>query len=251
HNASGYGLGAGPVGINYSRELLQAFSQTAAIYVGSTPALMNQDAAVPAAVKNLKLTNRILIAGQGGLDLGYRSLSAETSYTAANAIWAGNIGNVFNLRLVAPSVNVRSFNVTGTQVHFFADSLNLPSTAANYKLAANTSVTLRGYRNRSIWVGACGNNQEVCLSPELLRKFPDGTTLIISGSTDQPLQYTGVGADGAWCSGCVDIHFAKGGQFSLGSRKLVLSTREDIYGYLVGGAQVGFNASNYSVSSWN
>lgn len=252
NNASGYGLGNPTVGINYSNALLQKFSQTAAVYIGSTPALMNQDAAVPTAVKNLQLTNRILIAGQGPLDLGYRSLSAETSHTGANGLWAGNIGNVFNLRLVAPSVSVQGFNVTGTQVHFFADTLSMPSSASSYKLAANTEVTLRGFRNRTIWVGQCGNGQEVCFSEALLKKFPDGATLIISGSTDQPLQYTGTNnTSGAMCDGCVDIHFAKGGQFSLGNRKLLLSTQEDIYGYTSNGAQAAFNSNNYSVATWN
>lgn len=252
NNASGYGLGNPTVGINYSNALLQKFSQTAAVYIGSTPALMNQDAAVPTAVKNLQLTNRILIAGQGPLDLGYRSLSAETSYTGANGLWAGNIGNVFNLRLVAPSVSVQGFNVTGTQVHFFADTLSMPSGASSYKLAANTEVTLRGFRNRTIWLGQCGNGQEVCFSEALLKKFPDGSTLIISGSTDQPLQYTGTNnISGAMCDGCVDIHFAKGGQFSLGNRKLLLSTQEDIYGYTSNGVQAAFNNNNYSVATWN
>ncbi|HWU85375.1 MAG TPA: hypothetical protein VN028_08555, partial [Rhodocyclaceae bacterium] len=172
---------ASSVDINYSTGLLQRFSQTAAIYVGSTPALMNQDSAVPGVVRNLVSTGKIRIGSN--LQLGYRSLSAETS----SQILANYIGDVYNLRLVAPSVSIQGFNVTGTQVHIFTDNLSMNSAASQYKLASNTEVTLRGYRNRTVWVGYRGNSQEAGFTEALLKKFPDGTHIIISGSTDQQL----------------------------------------------------------------
>ena len=247
HNANDY-MGF-PVETNYSRGLLQRFSQTAAIYVGSTPALMNQDAAVPAAVKNLKLNDYIRIGadGSGGLGLGYRSLSAESTVS----IWGGFLGDVYNLRLVAPTVTVRGFNVTGNQIHLFADKLNMTSAASNYKVASNTDVTLRGYLNRTVWVGQLGNSQEAGFTEEILEKFPDGTRFIISGSTDQPLTDTGE----AICSGCVDIHLVKNGQFDIGNRKLVLSTAHQIYGYASNGSQVEFydfgGLGSYTAADWN
>ena len=190
HNAFDLVYGVGWAQTNYSRGLLQAFSQTAAIYVGSTPALMNQDASVPNAVKNLVAASDIHIASDGdtGLKMGYRSLSAETS----GNIVAYQMGDVYNVRLAAPTVTSYGFNATGDQVHLIANTLNLPGSAANYQMPNTTSILLSPYTsNRSIWIGFIEPGyaaSETNYSFALLDKLDKGTntTFIFGGTTDNP-----------------------------------------------------------------
>ncbi|RTL49257.1 MAG: hypothetical protein EKK46_14590, partial [Rhodocyclaceae bacterium] len=177
---------------NYSRSLFQQFSQTATFYVGSTPALMNQDSSVPSAVKNLTQTGDIHIGSDGdaGLKFGYRSLSAET----AGNIVAYALGDVYNLRLAAPNVSTWGFNATGDQVHLVANNLSLPSAASAYTMPNNATVLLEPYTtNKSVWIGWIepAYSSETYYSWALLDKLDKSTsgTLIFGGTTDAA--YTG------------------------------------------------------------
>ncbi|MBS0322519.1 MAG: filamentous hemagglutinin N-terminal domain-containing protein, partial [Proteobacteria bacterium] len=231
---------------DYARNLFQQFNQTATFYVGSTPAVMNNDANVPAEVKSQYVTGDIHIAGNGdgGMRMGYRSLSAETT----GRIVAHPIGDVFNLRLVAPFVTAYGFNVTGNRLQIFSDTLSLPSAAGSYSVVtqkgpqSDTAINLRSYSNpAAIWVGALGNRGfpvNVSFPAALLQKFPDYSNIIVSGSTDSPLIF----------ANSADILLAFGGQFDLGHRTLTLSSPVWVYG---GDGSHVFDRNSYTLAAWN
>src|SRR5262249_16842193 len=115
--------GGNPIGVNYAGSALDEFSQTATFYIGATPSNFANDPNVPAAIKNISYnyTGNIFIGSDGGMALGFRSYSAQTS----GSIIAYNAGQVWNLRLYAPNVNVGAFDVEGDQLHLISDKLQL------------------------------------------------------------------------------------------------------------------------------
>ena len=192
HNAFDVVYGAGWAQTNYTRSTLLQFSQTAALYFGSTPALMNQDSSVPSQVKNLVASSEIHIGSDAdlGLKMGYRSLSAEST----SKVIAYSLGDLYNLRLVAPTVTSYGFNATGEQVHLVADTLNLINGASAYTMPNTTSVMFSPYTtNRSMWIGWIEPGyaaSETNYSFALLDKLDKAkTTFIFSGTTDRA--YTG------------------------------------------------------------
>src|SRR6185436_5782772 len=67
--------------VNYPRLFLQSFTQNATFYVGATPASLKNDSTVPAGVRGdgYAYSGDIHIGSNGGLALGFRSISAQTS----------------------------------------------------------------------------------------------------------------------------------------------------------------------------
>ena len=222
HNATEAGFNPG---INYDAATLLKFTNpTATFQFGTAQNVILNDNNVDAAAKTT-FTGNIHIGKDGAFNLGYRSLSAQTT----NNLVAYNVGPLYNLRLVAENLTINGFNTFGNQLHFFTNNLQLPGTAANYINPNKPNITLRPLSNHTIWIGQGLANKpyEPYILPQTLVKLPDGSTIIVSGSTD--FAYTSGGnLNGETQHG--DIHIPwNNGIVSLGNRKLVLSTGADIY----------------------
>jgi len=207
-------------GINYDANTLLKFSNPVATFYFGTPsnAIIN-DLNVPLFAKNFS-TGDIHIGYDGAFNLGYRSLSAQTS---GNLI-AYNVGPLYNLRLAAPNLTIHKFETFGDQIHLFSNNLSLPGTTSDYVNQYKPTITYRSLTDETIWVGHSYVANEPQILPSTLVKLPDGSTIIISGSTDYPFPNGGHGYG--------DIHIPwDDGIVLLGNRKLVFSTGHKIYDY--------------------
>jgi filamentous hemagglutinin family protein len=232
---------------NYTRNFFWQFNPTATFYVGSTPQVMNNDTSVPAGAKNLVLSSDIHIgsAQLGGMQMGYRSLSAETS----TKIVAYPLGDVYNLRLVAPIVTAYGFNVTGSQLHLIADTLTMPNASGSYGLpnSANSTVLLEPYTsNKSSWVGYVDPayvGEPHWTYAEILNKIDKGggQYIVIGGTTDKPYNggYLRLAHSGP-------LPFGATTHYQRLNSKLVLSSTGNI------DTSLGtFNWLTYNLASWN
>ncbi|MDO8304482.1 beta strand repeat-containing protein, partial [Herminiimonas sp.] len=216
--------------INYDAATLLKFTNpTSTFFFGTPQNVILQDANVPAAAKNT-LTGDVHIGYDGAFNLGYRSLSAQTS---GNMI-AYNVGPLYNLRLAAPNLTINSFSTFGPQMHFFSNNLSLPGSASAYVNPNKPEITLRSLNNHTMWIGNLGAGYENAISPQTIVKMPDGSTIIISGSTDYAFPEAGstggYDANGNKIYG--DIHIPwNSGLVLLGNRKLILSTGKGLYTY--------------------
>jgi filamentous hemagglutinin family protein len=247
HNAFGDSDAGFTPQTNYSRALFWQFSPTATFYVGSTPQVMNNDGAVPSGAKNLNLTSDIHIgsAALGGLQMGYRSLSAETT----TKIVAYPLGDVYNLRLMAPTVTAYGFNVTGSQLHLIADTLTMPNSSGSYGLpnSANSTVLLEPYHsNWSSWVGYVDPayvGEPHWTYGDILNKIDKGggQYIVIGGTTDKPYSggYLRLAHSGP-------LPFGTTTHYQGLNSKLVLSSTGTI------DTSLGtFNWLTYNLASWN
>jgi len=217
NNATESGFNAG---INYDAATLLKFTNpVSTFYFGTPQDAILTDISVPNAARNY-FTGDIHIGYDGAFNLGYRSLSAETS---GNLV-AYNVGPLYNLRLDAPSMTIYSFNTFGDQIHLFTNDLSLPNSVSSYVNPNDPTITWRSLDDQTIWVGYSYVNNEKQFLPSTLVKLPDGSTIVVGGSTDYPFPNGGAGYG--------DIHITwDDGLVSLGNRKLVLSTQHRIYDY--------------------
>jgi filamentous hemagglutinin family protein len=207
--------------INYSASLLKKFTnETATFFIGTPQNVILNDSNVNAAAKTTQ-TGDIHIGADGAMDLGYRSLSAQTS----GSIVAHQVGPLYNLRLAAPNLTIYSFQTFGPQIHFFTNNLTLPGTVDKYQNPNKPEITFRTLNDETIWVGNSPKSWEPNFTSTELVKMPDGSTIIISGSTDYPFPNGGAGY------GDIHIPWDDSIGVSLGSRKLVISTGHTVYTY--------------------
>ena len=226
--------------INYDGALLKKFTnETATFFIGTPQNVILDDPKVRASAKNV-FSGDIHIGSDGAYNLGYRSLSAATT----GSIVVHNAGPLYNLRLAATNLTIHSFNTFGPQMHFFTNNLSLPGTAASYVNANKPSITLRTLNDETIWVGNTPKAWEPNFTSVEITKLPDGSTIIVGGSTDYPFPNGGAGYG--------DIHIPWNDSLGakLGSRKLVLSTRNKIYTY---GATPAYTADHSGTRGglWN
>ncbi|TCS37534.1 filamentous hemagglutinin family protein [Paucimonas lemoignei] len=207
--------------INYSAGLLKKFTnETATFFIGTPQNAILNDSNVNAAAKNIQ-TGDIHIGSDGALDLGYRSLSAQTT----GSIVAHEVGPLYNLRLAATNLTIHSFKTFGPQMHFFTNNLTLPGTADKYQNLNKPQITFRTLNDETIWVGNSPKSWEPNFTAAEIMKMPDGSTIIISGSTDYPFPNGGAGYG--------DIHLPWDDTLgaALGNRKLVISTGNKVFTY--------------------
>lgn len=206
--------------INYDAATLLKFSNpVSTFYIGTPQESVFADTNVPSAAKNI-LSGDVHIGYDGGFNLGYRSLSAQTT---GNMI-AYNVGPLYNLRLAAPNLTINSFNTIGDQMHFFSNNLSLPGATSAYVNANKPKITLRTLNDQTVWIGHSYVANEPQILPSTIVKLPDGSTIIISGTTYYPFPNGGAGYH--------DIHIPwDDGINLLGNRKLILSTGHKIYTY--------------------
>ncbi|WP_147375696.1 filamentous hemagglutinin N-terminal domain-containing protein [Noviherbaspirillum cavernae] len=208
---------------HYSGDTLLKFKNpTATFFIGTPQNVILNDSSVDAAAKNT-LTGDMHIGADGAFNLGYRSLSAQTS---GNMV-AYSVGPLYNLRLAAPKLDLYSFDTFGNQIHLFSNNLRLLGTALDYKNPNKPEITLRSLDDNTVWIGNGLDNKPYephFLSADIV-KLPDYSTIIISGSTDFPFPSGGPGNG--------DIHIPWNDSFGakLGNRKLLLSTGNKIYTY--------------------
>lgn len=207
--------------INYSGATLLKFTNpTATFFIGTPQNAILNDIAVPNAARNT-LTGDVHIGSDGAFNLGYRSLSAQTS---GNMV-AHNVGPLYNLRLAAPNLTINGFNTFGPQMHFFSNNLSLPGTADKYINPNKPEITLRTLNEQTVWIGNSPKSWEPNFTSKTIQKLPDGSTIIISGSTDYPFPSAGDGY------GDIHIPWNDSVGVGLGNRKLVLSTGKKVYAY--------------------
>ncbi len=200
--------------------LLKFLNPTATFFFGTPQNVIMNDANVHLSAKNTH-TGDIHIGADGPFNLGYRSLSAQTS----GNIVAYNVGPLYNLRLAAPNLTINSFNTFGPQMHFFSNNLNLPGSADQYINPNKPEITLRTLNDHTVWIGLSQVSYEPQITSKTIQKLPDGSTIIISGSTDYPFPNGGPGY------GDIHIPWNDGLGIGLGNRKLVLSTGHKLYTY--------------------
>ncbi|MDB5764467.1 MAG: hypothetical protein JWQ21_3462 [Herminiimonas sp.] len=204
---------------NYSADTLLKFTNpTATFFVGTPQNVILSDSNVQDAAKNT-LTGDVHIGSDGAFNLGYRSLSAQTT----GNMLAYNVGPIYNLRLAAENLTINSFNTFGNQMHFFTNNLSLPGAASNYVNPNKPEITWRSLNDETMWVGSGLSNKpwEKTISADVIRKLPDGSTIIISGSQDYPFPNGGPGHGDIW------MNWFGGG---IGNSKLILSTRAGVKG---------------------
>ncbi len=204
--------------------LLKFINPTATFFFGTPQNTILSDANVHLSAKNIH-TGDIHIGSDGPFNLGYRSLSAQTS----GSIVAHNVGPLYNLRLAAPNLTINGFETFGPQLHFFSNNLSLPGTADKYVNPNKPDITLRTLNDETVWIGLAPNSksrpEEKQILSTTIQKLPDGSTIIISGSTDYPFPSGGAGY------GDIHVPWNDGIGVGLGNRKLVLSTGKGVYTY--------------------
>lgn len=224
--------------INYDAATLLKFNNpVSTFYIGTPQESIMADANVPTAAKNT-LSGDVHIGYDGAFNLGYRSLSAQTT---GNMI-AYNVGPLYNLRLAAPNLTINSFNTIGDQMHFFSNNLSLPSATSAYVNANKPKITLRTLNDQTVWIGQSHVANEPQILPSTIVKLPDGSTIIISGTNYYPFPNGGAGYH--------DIHIPwDDGINLLGNRKLVLSTGHRIYTYNATPLHTEFSADIRNLNS--
>jgi hypothetical protein len=210
---------------NYSGELLSKFTNpTATFFIGTPQNDILNDPTVHLSAKNT-ITGDIHIGYDGAFNLGYRSLSAQTT----GNILAYNVGPLYNLRLAAPNLTINGFQTFGDQIHLFTNNLNLAGTADKYVNPNKPTITLRPLNDETVWIGYAPSSKsrpdETQILSTMIQKLPDWSTVVISGSTDYPFPSGGPGYG--------DIHIPWNDGFGdrLGHRTLVLSTGHNVYNY--------------------
>jgi filamentous hemagglutinin family protein len=210
---------------NYSGELLNKFTnQTATFYIGTPQNDILNDTTVHLSAKNT-ISGDIHIGSDGAFDLGYRSLSAQTT----GSIVAHNVGPLYNLRLAAPNLTINGFQTFGDQIHLFTNNLNLSGLASQYVNPNKPTITLRPLNDETVWIGYAPSSKsrpdETQILSTMIAKLPDWSTIVISGSTDYPFPSGGPGFG--------DIHIPWNDGFGdrLGHRTLILSTGKGVYNY--------------------
>ncbi|WP_374347022.1 filamentous hemagglutinin N-terminal domain-containing protein [Chitinimonas sp.] len=217
----------------YTWDLLSKFLNGTTIYIGALPYAMRQDSFVAdllARGYNFPQSSGTIQVGQdgvGSLNMGLRSLSLQT----LGDLHAYNTPAFYNLRFFAENVVADAFNATGDQLHIISNTLSMPSSASSfYQTGANTQIVLRNTTDQTIWLGirpgSAASGSETQYSGDLLSKFRDGSTIIISGTTD--MKFKG-GAIKIVNPAYGDIHLNQDGAMAqLGNRKLVLDTTQNI-----------------------
>jgi filamentous hemagglutinin family protein len=210
---------------NYSADLLSKFTNpTATFFIGTPQNDILNDSTVHLSAKNT-ITGNIHIGYDGAFNLGYRSLSAQTT----GNILAYNVGPLYNLRLAAPNLTINGFQTFGDQIHLFTNNLNLAGTADKYVNPNKPTITLRPLNDETVWIGYAPSSKsrpdETQILSTMIQKLPDWSTVVISGSTDYPFPSGGPGYG--------DIHIPWNDGFGdrLGHRTLVLSTGHNVYNY--------------------
>ncbi len=210
---------------NYSADLLNKFTNpTATFFIGTPQNDILNDSTVHLSAKNT-ITGDIHIGYDGAFNLGYRSLSAQTT----GSILAYNVGPLYNLRLAAPNLTINGFQTFGDQIHLFTNNLNLAGTADKYINPNKPTITLRPLNDETVWIGYAPSSKsrpdETQILSTMIQKLPDWSTVVISGSTDYPFPSGGPGYG--------DIHIPWNDGFGdrLGHRTLVLSTGHNVYNY--------------------
>jgi filamentous hemagglutinin family protein len=210
---------------NYSADLLNKFTNpTATFFIGTPQNDILNDSTVHLSAKNT-ITGDIHIGYDGAFNLGYRSLSAQTT----GNILAYNVGPLYNLRLVAPNLTINGFQTFGDQIHLFTNNLNLSGTADKYVNPNKPTITLRPLNDETVWIGLAPSSKsrpdETQILSSMIAKLPDWSTVVISGSTDYPFPSGGPGYG--------DIHIPWNDAFGdrLGHRTLILSTGKGVYNY--------------------
>jgi filamentous hemagglutinin family protein len=210
---------------NYSGDLFNKFTNaTATFFIGTPQNDILNDATTNLSAKNT-ITGDIHIGSDGAFNLGYRSLSAQTT----GSIVAHNVGPLYNLRLAAPNLTINGFQTFGDQIHLFTNNLNLSGLAGQYINPNKPTITLRPLNDETVWIGYAPSSKsrpdETQILSSMIAKLPDWSTVVISGSTDYPFPSGGPGFG--------DIHIPWNDGFGdrLGHRTLILSTGKGVYNY--------------------
>jgi hypothetical protein len=230
--STGYQTGV-TTNTTYTWNLLQKFLNGTTFYIGALPYAMRQDSFVSSLLSqgfSFPQSNAGINVGQDGvtgIDLGLRSLSVQS----LGDVHVYNTPSVYNLRMFGENVIADAFNVTGDQLHIISNTLSMPSSSNSwYQTGANTQIVLRNTTDQTIWLGirpgSAVSGSETQYSGDLLTKFRDGSTIIISGTTD--MKFKG-GAVKIVNPAYGDIHLNQDGAMSnLGSRTLILDTTQNI-----------------------
>lgn len=231
--STGYTTGV-TTNTTYTWDLLSKFLDGTTFYIGALPYAMRQDTFVSSLLSqgySFPQSTGQINMGQdsvAGVDLHNRSISLQT----LGNLHVYNTPFLYNFRMFAENVTADAFNVTGDQLHIISNTLSLPSSASSfYNSNPNkTVIVLRNTTDQTIWLGtrpgSAASGSETQYSGDLLTKFADGSTIVISGTTD--MKFKG-GAIKIVSPAYGDIHLNQDGAMSnLGNRQLVLDTTQNI-----------------------